>query len=1711
MARVPKEPTELDPADLVEEIDESSETTTLKRESKPKTRARSAATKGVAMAAAPQVKISVPPPVPRKASPPAGFPDVDTMVAEARRRADAAGRITDRVALARARVELAVILEVLKGDVTGALAEYRAAHAIAPSILAPIAAARRLTPLRPVPPALSILEAELRATSDGPTRAIRLLELGRLLLAGGAAPEKAVQAFREVLAASPEHPGGLRGVERALRALPRALDQAATLEALASHLETMASAWSGDRVLSAWLGVERAAILEKLRKPDAARAALEAALELDSSIGPVRDAYTRHLIAHDETQRLIEAWVAEAAIEGDTARGGRLLYAAARLASERLDQAPAAIDLHRRATALQNTPLGTRRAALSELVRLYEAAGDTAGAVEAEAQLLLWIDEAERTYRHRRLARALEELGRPAEVAEQARAALAIVPDDDETRERLDRALSELGRHEQRVSLWTAEASRAPSATGRTSALRRAAQIAEHDLGRPDIALVEMRAAWAIDPDDTEIADAIARLLTPASPPNPDDPEDPARARARIDFYSEAAAKTPDPSRRVAYLEKLAQIWEDEVRDPKKALEVYLEVLSVEPERRSAVLGLERNAARAGDARELFRALVLEADQSKNAPLERALLLRAAEIASGQLSDADTALDLVKRVLAKNAGDPLALRAACLVHQRTGRHEEALAQMRLLLTHARKGASAFAVAIEIATVLEQRLRRRTDAIAAYRDAHRLDPSHPLPGAEMRRIMLANGDFRALAEELTSMAAVAPSTQARSQLLLEAAEIYVDRLDEIDRAIGLLVQARSLAPDDLAVAERLERVYLRQNKLGDLVAVLEGKPEKTQEDQLALGLLLGEDRDLVRASRVFAELLAANPKHVPAQRALEHTLARTERFAELASVLRLQSATFETEEARLGALSELVLIEEHRGITPPSGAPTATELLRNVAPEDVLLHEAVLRTGLAAETGEDVARVTTSLSVLAASTPDAHHAATLELIAALLLERRAQAADHQMRADALRRYRLVLEGWPECLTAARGIRRLAERVGDAEALVEASAALGNLETDPIVRAERLVEAAEGFIARESNVVRGLSLFARALGEDPESARAVHGLLALAFDSSDPGLVADALRRALERTTQADQAVRLGAGLAKLAFERLSDPTVAIEALRRVRRKAPGNVRNLLNLAEASASIKLWAEAAEIASSAIGITRDATERMRATVLLAVAYAEIPDSKANAKREAQAAEKLAEATPPEARADLLVRLGTVYSKLEDREGTLRVLTQAVLNGGSGKRPLELLSQAYAASTFDGAAALARAIEGIVERAKALGISIEPAWIVKLGKLEATILSKPRDGIARLKEAILLDPDRLDIYEALTEVYGALGAHEESVKELMAILPEVTARGVAPECVLSVFGLLARECKLARRTAQAAMAETIASYLRAGSAGPAATIHGSSPVAMSLGPPTLGVLLPPDASRPWLEVANALFEVMPKLLRVDPFALGLSPRDRLPARAPHPMRALSDRLARAFGDPRFDLFVDAATVGVPRIVPSDPPAIVLPRGYGDLADNEQAAGIGRLLVYIALNVSWLEDLGAGDLEGLLFGAMRVGQDGWQKRALAAGADGNAELWRPRIAKIVGRKHKRLLEEIAARATAYVEPESFRFAVRRASMRVAYLLTGDLPSTINHLLRTDRELSQVSRAEVPDKLLRHPLARDVLFYALGPDSLTLRRSVGTA
>jgi tetratricopeptide (TPR) repeat protein len=1638
----------------------------------------------------------------------------EAAVSDARKRVEQATS-GDRAALARARTELGILLEVAGEDPAGALTEYRAAHGISANLVAPLTAARRLTPLRPAAPALALLEAELRASSEPATRITRQLELGMLLASSGAPSERTWQAYREVLALQPGHPGALRGLETALATAPRAAETSLQLETLAAHLETMAAVFRADTRLSAWLEVERGQLLEKLGRADAARAAFEAALALDGQIGPVRDAYTRHLLLQGQIEALIKAWSAEAALETDGARAARLLYAAGRLASERLDQKTVAIDLFEQAAGSEAAAASIRRAALRELFRQYEAVGNVEAAVATGNKVLAFARDSEIAHWHRCLVQGCEALGRFAEMATHAHHVLAAEPDDEPMRDKLDQALATLGQHEQRVAMFTDQASRAATQTVRIELLMRAAGIAEHDLGRPDVALMSLRSAFAIDPSHADTTDAIVRLLTPGTPPSLTDPSDPSRVRARIDFYVEAAAAASDTARRVAHLEKLALIWEDEVRAPDRALAVFNEILGHEPNRRSAILGLARCAARAGNARELLRALVLEADVAgDDLFLERSLLLRAADVASKQLADADAALDIIKRVLGHTGGDPAALRAAFRVHERAGRQAEALAQLRLLLGQTHKGQSNYPIQAEIARFLEERMHRTADALTAWREAHRLESSNPTPRAEIRRILLANGDYRAVAEELAALGAATTNPVERGDLLLEAAEIYDDRLGDAERAIPLLTEARTCMPDEPAIVDRLDRAYLRVGKRSERLALLHATETADPRSQLALASLQAEDRDPSKALKRLADLAQDNAAGVAALRVLEHALRRTERGNDLDAVLRKQIECFGTLEAKLGSVFELIALEEYGDTKSPDGQPNARDLLAKLAPDNLIYHELLLRkSGLDFESQTPSEMIAASLGTLAAAAPDPLAGAALHLMAALLIEHRDESGI-QTQKEALLAFAMALEGWPDCLAAARGARRVALRLGESATFVQAAAALGGLEMDPASRCERLLEAADGYRKRPEDAAKVFDMVCRALCEDPNSVQAADAVIASVGKGMDAGKAAEALRSALDRALAPDQAAKLGAALAHVAIRHLGDQTVALEALRRARKRAPKHAGNLLALADISNALGLHAEAVEAATSALGISRDPVERLRAAITLAEVHVRAPAFRDTARREASEAEKLSEQVGA-ASGDIVARLGAVYRALGDEASAERVLIQAVVLSGEDTSALDNLCSLFGTGREAGER-VARAIAKAMSLAESSGRPRRPEWLAALGKVEATLLGQPREGLARLHEAIRLAPSRVEIYQALVEAHGS--AYEEATREITGMLGDLGRASPTSEQVTGVLSLLSRTSRQAQRTGTASVADELLTFLSKPPLGTdtgnpsQSTMPMNAPNPASLARDTVVSTLMGDAAQTsLLDVAGMLWETLAKLVRQDPETLGVSSRDRLTSRASHPARALADRVARAFGDLRFDLYVDATATALPRLLPGDPPALILPREFGNLSEVEQAAGFARLLTYVALDIPWVEEAAGDDVDGILFGALRIGSELWGQGELSPNAEIAASAWRGRIAKAAGRKVKRALEETAQRIRPQADTSAWRQAMRVAGLRAAYVATGDLTATLMQAIRVDRDLALVPGNLLAAKLFGHPITRELVVFALSDSALELRRSAGTA
>jgi tetratricopeptide (TPR) repeat protein len=1237
---------------------------------------------GSPSAAAPAGPVSArrpPPPLPRntpdspsvksRASPPAALradsaPDIHgvALVELLQARIATLEKGDDKVGLARAHLELAVAHE-MNGEDSKAVQHAEAALVVDRAFAAAHGLLRRKMHGRSaIAEMLAHIEYELEsATSEAATVEL-LAEKARLVDALGDRHDTARAAWEAALTRAPNHPAALKGLEAQI--VSRALNvegasapvrRSEAYDALAVHLGRMADAYASAPKLAAWLHIEKAHILERrLGRVDAARGAFERAITLDPGVGPVRAAYVRHLAANGDASALCSALSEEAQIETDTHRRARLELDAALLAHLQLRDDPRAILLLERAAARAPTVPVIDRRVLDELVTLHEAAGEWLESARARrARLHFFTEPATLAFELRALAVVEERIGEVDQAIGDIQRAIAVDSTDPTLVEFLDRLLDVANKPEQRVALWLTEAARTEEGPRRAKALAKAAQITEIVLSKPEDAVRHLRAAWIASPGDSEVLDQLSRLLAP-SPSESLDSE----VRGLAELYAQAAAKTNDQVRRVAYLEKVALLWEDLLGDTRRAARAYEDILLAHPEHRGALLGLARTAARIGDDRALARALLDEANLAHDGVDVLSLKTRAATALAR--IDPTRALKLVAEVIEIEPAHASARVLETRLHEDAGRWETAAKSYRERTAHAVKTSDRVSLWLALAQLQEARLRAPYDAVDSLKAARAIDPSHPVPDVEIARVLSATGNDRALRAAYSDLAATGRTPEERARFLVRAAEIDEMRLFDDVSAADLYAKALHETPDDELIADRVARVLARraasgpsreddgprgpQQGLAQLVAHVASRLERATSPQAEKALafeqawLLAElGTELPRATSLLETLVESQADHAPSLRILEWIARRSHAWSSLSRVLTRQGDHLLDARARLGALWDLASLEEWR--LPVSDAHSTYTRVLELDPTDPGALESLVRREMpAARRGDIKSRraVVSALQSLCAIAPDDGTHLALELKLATLLEGIAtesgEGSGPQVAREALMRYGEALVVDPLSVTAATGLARLSTRLGDTYGAVAAAKSLADLATQPKARARYLFDAAELLLgadaddrlgSRHERRNRALALLERALDSDADSTVAIGRLAALRMEDGEGERLVATFQICLARAQAADAVILLGSEIARVARDELGDLVVAIDAMRRVREVAPSHVPSLLTLAELCIAQRSWPEAVEALEAVVSRASEAGHKMTALFALASVYEKVLNRPGDAER--------------------------------------------------------------------------------------------------------------------------------------------------------------------------------------------------------------------------------------------------------------------------------------------------------------------------------------------------------------------------------------------------------------------------------------------------------------------------------------------------------
>ncbi len=1697
----------------------------------------------------------------------------------------------DAVSLARAHMELAIASETTLGDDARALKHATLALGAQPGSAAAHAFHRRKEHGRSaLGSMLSHLDKEIVASTSEAQKVELLAEKARTLDAiGGRGPETRT-TWRQVLDHAPHHPAALSGLESALFAQATATGSTSDWDALASHLGRMADAYATETHLAAWMHVQRADVLErKVGRFDAALGALERALELDPGLGPVRSRLLRHAAAHGDWSRLAHLLEEEARIESSETRAARLELEAAAIVDRRLGDAARACELLERAAGRGPTMPSVDRRVLDELIRLHDGAGRPAEVARCRrARLRHVTDPAGLAYELRWLAAAAEREGDLDTAIADLQRALAVDATDLTLADTLDRLLAGSKKHEQRVAAWVQEAARTEDPARRARVLVRAASICE-ELGRADDALKHFRSAWIANPGDPEVLDALARLLAPTR----SEPMD-ARVRSLVEVYGQAADQAQEPGRKVAYLERIALLWEEVLGDPSRAARAYADVLALDGDRRSAIFGLERTAGRAGDGRTLARALLDEARLAESDGERLGLRVRAARALAKH--DPTRALQLVRDVVASDPSHRPALELETELEEAAGLWDMAARSIRRRIDLTQSVPEKMALWLGLAELQRSRLRAPSEALASLERAAALDPSHPVPAQEMARVLADGDDARGLRGVLEQLASRAQTPEDRSRHLAHVAELDELCLDDDAGAMKAYQRALAETPDDEMVVDRLARVMARcarrtqGRELAELASLLGKRIDRAattssgaaRAESFELAALLAETgHEVARAASLLESILVEQPDHAPALRTLEALRRQGGDVPALARVLSRQGEDLQDVRARLGALWSLAALEEWR--LPVGDAAATYRRILDLDPSDPGALEATVRNELAsARTGDPRARrsAVAALRALLPFAPDDDSRLVHQLEIALVLEACVADTPERPAADALsrealERYRDALRIDPLSVSAATGLVRLAGRLSDVEATLAASLSLAELATPPgdaRARGRYLVDAAEILLGpdddprlgpRPDRRSRAATLLEQALEADPDSIAAAGRLATVMVDLRQEERLVSAFRGALGRAKSPDAVVMLGSEVARVARDDLKDLAIAIDAMQIVRAAAPQHVPSLLTLAELCIAQRVWPEAVSALEAVVSVSRDATAKLTALFALASIYEKVLSRPAEVDRVLRAAlaidgsnaralkallrrvmagparadapaerarqgeiadllERLAEGeTDPDQRASFLVELSECRLRRGEEGAAERSLIEAVAASPGNARAFTRLASLFRRPTGTDSVGHARALNAVIGLGEEAG-HVDARWFAALGQIEVQALSRPGEGIPRLRRAVELDPRLHETRFELASALADAGANEEAAR----VLTDMLAPTSHPVPLLAIadptvaLGLLERTLTAERRADEAVVVsellaiagevdESRLAWLRARRSSPTegATLDRATVTQR---------VFPPEADHVLRDVSRAIAGIENKVMRADLGELGLTPRDRIASRSGHPVRVLLDRLARVLGVDDVELAVSTKTDRT-RVLPMDDPWVVIPSSLLSMPESRLAATLARAVARLALGIPWLGELPVAHAQALLVGAARHVSPGYASTELDAETAKLAAQYGASVARAVGRRNRKMLEELAPRLSSpqgappalFVE---FLGGLLRAEVRTAFLVTGDCLSLIDDLAASDAQLRTATETPGPAALqatLHHPIASDLARFALTIEATALRRRVG--
>ncbi len=766
----------------------------------------------------------------------------------------------------------------------------------------PTAAQQLAQNLKNVPPAhdeqararIAWLEKEARALGNDPGAALLFHEIGLLWEDPLKNPRNAAVAYQNAFRLAPKFVGNVQAARRLFA-------DVGNWQMVVQLLDAELNATEED-ARRAPLLLEKALILaSRLSREDDADRILRQCLEARPKDVSLLVQLEAHYAERGDHAALVEIYRLLADTLRDDSLRAHYLTQAGGLLEHRLQRPEEAAAVLREAFALdRRDPV-----LLAAQLRVAERNGNSAellAALNAEAEVL--AEHAAPTYL--RIAKVYEKLGRPDDALTALLAARRASPNEQLVLSELAQIYETQGRHEELADVLMSWVAAVSDESELVAINLRLAALYEEDLKKDESAIERYRAILEAVPGHQSALAGLGKLYHRRR-----------EWQRLVEVFDAEIAALEDPKQQAARMFKAAEILEGQLEQQEEAIARYNRCLQLQPGYLPAQKALIRLYERQNRWTELVA--MFEQDLLQTADRDEMILTlnKIASIHEDRLSNPDDAIECLKRILDLSADHLPTIRRLARIYEGAGRWQELIAISDLEATLVGDTKQVLALNHRNAEVLEDQLRDRSGAIAAYERLLALSPSY-LPALKaLGRLYAQDGRWEELIRMYRAEAEISPSMEQAAALIHKIGELYEQRLKNENDAIASYQEVLTLSPSYFPALRALARIYRAQRAWESLVDVLRAEAaNRTDPVERANALFQAAgiwENQLDRAGMAiegYQEVLRLNPGHPAALRSLERMYTVGNDLRELIAVLDRETQTAATPSARVAAYLKL---------------------------------------------------------------------------------------------------------------------------------------------------------------------------------------------------------------------------------------------------------------------------------------------------------------------------------------------------------------------------------------------------------------------------------------------------------------------------------------------------------------------------------------------------------------------------------------------------------------------------------------------------------------------------------------------------------------------------------------------------------------------------------------------------------------------------------